>query len=169
MVGFGYCDPHYRRWKKYGDPGSAVINPPSGSIPLMDRFMVKVDQRGDTECWPWLARKLPTGYGIFYRDGRYDYAHRVSYELHVEPIPTGLTIDHVLARGCVSRSCVNPAHLEPVTMRENTLRSSSPAAMQARQTHCKRGHEFTPANTYVHRGARHCKACRADRRSAERG
>ena len=31
-----------------------------------------------------------------------------------------------------------------------------------RQTHCKRGHEFTPENTYEHQGRRHCRRCRAD-------
>lgn len=27
------------------------------------------------------------------------------------------------------------------------------------KTHCKRGHEFTEANTYLHDGKRHCKEC----------
>lgn len=28
------------------------------------------------------------------------------------------------------------------------------------QTHCKRGHEYTPENTYVHRGKRACRICK---------
>lgn len=35
------------------------------------------------------------------------------------------------------------------------------------QTHCKRGHEFTPENTYVPKdGGRHCRACRKSRHEA---
>jgi hypothetical protein len=55
---------------------------------------------------------------------------------------------------------VNPAHLEPVTGRENTLRGINPAAVHARQTHCKRGHPFDEKNTRVSsRGNRICAAC----------
>lgn len=30
----------------------------------------------------------------------------------------------------------------------------------ARKTHCKRGHEFTPENTYHYLAQRHCRTCR---------
>jgi hypothetical protein len=36
------------------------------------------------------------------------------------------------------------------------------------KTHCKRGHEFTPENTYVHRGARYCKQCNRDSQARRR-
>lgn len=29
-------------------------------------------------------------------------------------------------------------------------------------THCKRGHEFTPENTYIHHGRRRCRTCKRD-------
>ncbi len=32
-------------------------------------------------------------------------------------------------------------------------------ARWAAQKQCKRGHEFTDANTYMFNGARHCRAC----------
>lgn len=58
-------------------------------------------------------------------------AHRVSYEIHVGPIPPGLQLDHLChtrdlgcagGRGCMHRRCVHPYHLEPVTNRENAAR-----------------------------------------------
>jgi hypothetical protein len=86
------------------------------------------------------------------------YAHRLAYQLLVGPIPEGLVIDHL----CRNPPCQNPAHMECVTHRENTLRGASPHAMNARKTHCKRGHEFTFQNTYVDaKGCRSCLACRA--------
>lgn len=120
-----------------------------------ERFWSKVDKAGD--CWLWTAACNSEDYGHFWFDRRQHQAHRVAYELLVGPIPDGLQIDHL----CRTPRCVNPAHLEPVTSRENTLRGRSPFALKAAQTHCKRGHEFTPENTEVpNRGKRGCKACR---------
>ena len=82
--------------------------------------------------------------------------HRLAYELVKGPIPQGLHIDHL----CRNRICVNPDHMEPVTLVENVMRGESIFAKQARQTHCKRGHEFDEANTYVYKtGNRQCKKC----------
>jgi late competence protein required for DNA uptake (superfamily II DNA/RNA helicase) len=42
-----------------------------------------------------------------------------------------------------------------------TLCHAARDSARARQTHCKRGHEFTPENTIVARnGTRHCRECR---------
>jgi len=112
----------------------------------------------DDGCWIWTAAKT-NGYGVVSIAGRLRRAHRVVYEALVGPIPAGLEIDHL----CRNRACVNPAHLEPVTGTENILRSTSPSATHARQTHCKLGHEFTPENTYLrkrgHKTERFCRAC----------
>lgn len=75
-------------------------------------------------CWIWNRAKISTGYGALRRKGRTMLAHRWVYERLVGPIPEGLTLDHVKARGCISTACVNPAHLEPVTQAENNRRSS---------------------------------------------
>lgn len=84
-------------------------------------------------------------------------AHRYAYELLVGPIPEGLHIDHL----CRVRLCVNPAHLEAVTCHENNRRSTSPTAVNAKKTHCPRGHEYTEENTYFAPpdGRRMCKPC----------
>lgn len=116
---------------------------------LMDKIMVLPDT-----CWLWLGARTVRGYGHLSWNGRHSLVHRVVYEEMVGPIPEGLTIDH----RCFVIDCCNPDHLEPVTMRENLLRA------RARQTHCYRGHEFTPENTYLYLGkSRRCRACARDR------
>jgi hypothetical protein len=138
---------------------------------LEDRFMSKVVWNGDEdECWIWEGNKTSTGYGRFRVGEKQVGAHRVAYELFVGPIPESFDVDHVKARGCRSRACVNPAHLEAVTHRENTLRGGNPAAINARKSHCKRGHPLSGENLYVQpsSGKRQCRAClpitRAERR-----
>lgn len=116
-------------------------------------FWHKVDRTG--ECWLWTGRGDAGGYGRVHYDGRDGYAHRLAYELLVGAIPDGLVIDHL----CRVRNCVNPAHLEVVTQRENILRSDGAGAVNARKTHCKRGHEFTPENTIRIAQGRNCRTC----------
>lgn len=107
-------------------------------------------------CWHWTGYVGEQGYGEAKVAPLRQSAHRFLYMLHCGPIPADLELDHL----CRVRHCVNPEHLEPVSARENTLRGMSPPALQARQTHCIRGHEFTPGNTYIRStGARTCKAC----------
>ncbi len=44
-------------------------------------------------------------------------------------------------------------------------RVESPRNHNRDQTHCKRGHEYTPENTLHYRGARYCRACNRLRKS----
>lgn len=71
------------------------------------------------ECWNWTGGTTK-GYGSFTDTNRRKvYAHRFSWELHRDPIPEGLVIDHL----CRNTLCVNPDHLEPVTQQENVRRA----------------------------------------------
>jgi hypothetical protein len=139
---------------------------PAPRLSEADRFWSKVDRTaGPDSCWLWTASKFRDGYGQFRLDGhgRNVSAHRYAYELLVGPVPEGLHLDHVRARGCTSRACVNPAHLEPVTCRENLMRGSGFAAVNAGKTHCAHGHKFSLENTYFRpKGGRACRACRRE-------
>ena len=121
---------------------------------------VAVEARGySTPCWCWTANKLnEKGYARIEYRGRTTPAHRLSYEVHVGPIPTGLVIDHLCRNPC----CVNPDHLEPVTVGENTRRGIGPAILAARQltkTTCPKGHAYADHAMIRSNGARQCKIC----------
>jgi len=133
------------------------------------RFWSKVDKNGPLPlgreflgpCWLWTAGGYSKGYGGFSRAGRAGGtvgAHVWAWTHFTNrPVPKGFQLDHL----CRVRRCVNPAHLEVVTGKINVLRGAGPTASNGRKTHCNRGHEFTPENTYlIPSGGRACKECR---------
>lgn len=126
--------------------------------PVRDRIMAKVieDHHG---CWLFGGGRNKYDYGVVKMPGerRSGLAHRLMYESDRGPIPPGMETDHL----CRVRACVNPWHLEIVTRHENILRGISPWAKNARKTHCKHGHEFTPENTLrTTNGGRSCRICK---------
>jgi len=108
---------------------------------------------GPGGCIVWTGATNGNGYGLVRVGDRLRYTHRVV----CEPIPTGMTVDHL----CRNRRCVNPAHLEVVTYRENILRGDTVAAHNAAKTACVNGHAFTPENTITDKqtGNRKCRTC----------
>lgn len=126
---------------------------------VSERFWSKVDKT--ESCWLWRGGINENGYGRFWFEGGMRSAHRFSFVLDGGTIPDGLELDHL----CRVRHCVNPAHLEPVTRSENNLRSP---LIRSTREQCSKGHEFTPANTYVDQGRRKCRICLAASRRARR-
>lgn len=122
---------------------------------LEEKFWPKVSVT--PSCWNWTACKHRDGHGKIGHNGKTLYAHRVSYELLIGPIPEGLILDHL----CRNPACVNPDHLEPVTVKINNNRGISPMALQLLITHCPEGHEYNDDNTYHWRGHRRCRICNA--------
>lgn len=120
-----------------------------------DRFnrMYKVVESG---CWEWQGFRDKHGYGYMSYQCKNHKAARYAYSHFVGPITEGLHLDHLCRNTC----CVNPSHLEPVTPRENTLRGMNVVAINARKTHCHRGHPLTEDNIQRKNGRRICLECR---------
>lgn len=161
----GLCPAHAARLRK-GRSLFRLRLPNRYVAPIKERIRARsvVDEAG---CWIFQGRRTAEGYGYISRDGRLGSAHRVAYEAWFGSIPEGFQVDHL----CGNPSCVCPNHLEAVTQRENWERSNSPTRVNRDRTHCIRGHEFTPENTYRRSsGGRSCRICGADsqRRYRER-
>jgi hypothetical protein len=142
---------------------------PESAIPVLaERTLRRVEVSGEG-CWLWPGYVSRKGYGMLrmtMSDGerRWFQVHRVAYTACVGPIPEGLTLDHL----CRVRRCCNPDHLEPVTFTANTLRGSGPTAVNARKTHCIRGHLFGPPGPEGANNRRRCLKCKRIWREARR-
>lgn len=123
----------------------------------IDRFNEKYEVDSRSGCWLWTASCVEDGYGQFrFSPKKMGKAHVFAYQHYVGPVPSGMQLDHL----CRVRRCVNPDHLEVVTGWENTMRGDTPAAINARKTHCPRGHPYDEQNTYLDKTCRrHCRSC----------
>lgn len=126
---------------------------------LRRSFWTKVDMADPEGCWLWQQSTGSHGYGQTWDGITVRLAHRAAWELTNGRIPDDLTVDHV----CRERRCCNPAHLRLLSNTENARLNGA-----AIKTHCKRGHEFDEANTYVNKlGHRTCRTCRRNGYSSE--
>lgn len=125
---------------------------------------ILLQNKGD--CWIWQGT-ITSGYGrhSLKKGGKTVAAHRYVYEILVGKIKPGLVLDHF---SCFNKLCVNPNHLKPSTQRENVLNSNSASAINARKTHCKRGHIFNTENTYFNGGSRRCRVCKREKEAEKR-
>ena len=84
------------------------------SRPIADRLSEKLSINED-ECWIFNGAKTPKGYGLIAYKGIEIYTHRITYELHIGPIPEGMLVCHT----CDVPSCCNPSHLFLGTSQDN--------------------------------------------------
>lgn len=117
-----WCDKHYQRWLKYGDPEYMKPNY------IKERFSTIEERFNDSiditpNHWFWTGKLNDSGYGMLSSDEQNNYgmgrkkirAHRWSYEYYIGKIPEGAQIDY----RCRIRNCVNPQHLRIATQYQN--------------------------------------------------
>lgn len=126
---------------------------------VVNKFWAKVNKTDG--CWEWTGATTHNGYGSFTVDGRGVRAHRYSWRLHYGDDPGRMLVCHT----CDNPKCVRPDHLFLGTTVQNERDKVAKGRHNEQQkTHCPRGHEYTPENTYVRpdRPNRMCRQCRAE-------
>ena len=112
----GWCQKHYTRWRRHGDPevvGPFRVPPHGPRRGLAQRWSEKVHV--SPGCWEWKGARNEKGYGLIWTGSKLGKAHRVSWELHFGPIPDGLSVLH----HCDNPPCVRPDHLWIGTSADN--------------------------------------------------
>lgn len=123
---------------------------------ILERFHQSISPEPNTGCWYWMNGCERTGYGQFCHSGKVWKAHRLSFAHYHRALEPGEVVHHK----CEIPFCVNPDHLQATSQRDNVLLGNAPAAIQARQTHCMRGHELSGENLFVTTdGRRQCLDC----------
>lgn len=108
-----WCEAHYRRFLKYGDP-TAGGTPKGAARQFLEDTKI---YEGD-DCVRWPFGTLPRGYGLIGVDGKMKPVHRIICEYVNGPQPTPL---HEAAHSCGNGhlGCITPRHLSWKTHQEN--------------------------------------------------
>lgn len=109
----GWCDPHYKRWWRSGDPLGGKTSP---GEPL--RFLEELVGHDGDDCVTWPFCTAATGIGSVQYGGKVRPAHRVMLYLStgVEPDSKVLAL-HSCGNGHLG--CVNPKHLRWGSAKDN--------------------------------------------------
>lgn len=107
--GQGFCDNHYRVWKRTGNP----IPKLDYSLTPEQRFWANTQK--SENCWLWAGSTDSSGYGLISIDGRNNKAHRFSFFL-----ANGYWAKECVLHSCDNPPCVNPDHLREGNHKDNS-------------------------------------------------
>ena len=111
----GWCNAHYLRWRRHGDPVAGRT--PTGEAPRWLRE-VAFNYADAGPCLNWPYAKSDSGYGKVWLDGKLHVVSRVVCEHRHGPAPTP---KHEAAHSCGKghEGCCNPWHLDWKTSKQN--------------------------------------------------
>ena len=127
LLARGLCNAHYKRLNTRTPMDAPVRYRRPAAQSVESAFAERVTP-GPNGCLDWIGHTYTNGYGRISVGGRWQSAHRVSYELHHGEIPKGLIVRH----SCDRPICVAPEHLLVGTFADNT------------RDCIERGRHFTP-------------------------
>lgn len=131
----GWCNKHYQRFLKRGDPllGVAHFRDPE------EAFLARTEPLAWSGCIIWTASRCSGGYGLIWTGERQERAHRYAWQRAKGPIPSDRVLDHT----CFERSCVNVDHLRLATAWQNgqSLSGANPGRDLPRGVHRTRNGE----------------------------
>lgn len=144
--------------------GEPLVISPVDTLPRSETKLLRVETNG---CWFWKGAGGTEGLGRIGPRPSDPLVHRHLYELLVGPVPDGRRLN----MRCLNILCVNPHHADLV---RDTLGEVGDAeveldvsvAAELVTDLCRKGHQFSPANTYTSKqGRRACRTCRRERDS----
>lgn len=117
VVSRGWCDRHYRRWKRYGNPETLVKTPEGEPRRFYETTVLGF---AGTDCLAWPYNRNSGGYGMVYdpTTRKHLFIHRLACAHANGPAPSP---EHQAAHSCGNgrKGCVNPNHLSWKTAKEN--------------------------------------------------
>lgn len=123
-----------------------------------------------TPCFEATGKPNGAGYVTRCVGGVYWLAHRLAWTAAYGRIAK----DAIVLHRCDNPRCVRLDHLTLGTQADNIAemcdrgRHYTERDDYVPQTHCKRGHEFTPENTRMYKGKRFCRTCGRDQQRERR-
>lgn len=113
-------------------------------------FWAKVDVKGPDECWLWIGKRRPLGYGVVKRCGIDLCAHRYAVEITTN---TKLEPRQVVMHACDNPPCCNPRHLKVGTQRENMADMTEKGRRRSAQGISNSSRKLIEADVYAIRAS----------------